>query len=120
MPLDISPIESVHIFERAFSKEFANHRAPYAEISCDGAVIHVFRNFEYLSKNRLPPSDGKPRSCSFLTGVIAEFVPKRTLSSMWSGASQSGIMGGGPAYEAKLALGIEGETSDRNLLHLVE
>jgi hypothetical protein len=28
--------------------------------------------------------------------------------------------GGGPAYEAKLALGIEGETSDRNLLHLVE
>ena len=34
--------------------------------------------------------------------------------------SQSGITGGGPAYEAKLALGIEGETSDRNLLHLVE
>jgi hypothetical protein len=26
----------------------------------------------------------------------------------------------GEAYEANLALGIEGETSDRNLLHLVE
>ena len=28
--------------------------------------------------------------------------------------------GGGRACEAKFALGIEGETSDRNLLHLVE
>ena len=27
--------------------------------------------------------------------------------------------GGGRAYEAKLALGMEGETSDRNLLHLL-
>ena len=45
MLLDISPIESVHIFEGAFSKEFANHRAPYAEISGDSAVIRGFRNF---------------------------------------------------------------------------
>jgi hypothetical protein len=43
-------MESVHIFERAFSKEIANHRAPYAEISGDSAVIHNFRNFDYTSK----------------------------------------------------------------------
>ena len=56
MLLDISPIESVHIFERAFSKEFANHRAPYyAEISGDSAVIHGFRNFDYLSKTDFRP-----------------------------------------------------------------
>ena len=45
MLLDISPIESVHIFEGAFSKEFANQRAPHAEIYGDSAAIHGFRNF---------------------------------------------------------------------------
>ena len=45
MLLDISPIESVHIFEGAFSREFANQRAPYAEIYGDSAAIHGFRNF---------------------------------------------------------------------------
>ena len=55
MLLDISPIESVHIFERAFSKEFANHRAPYAEISGDSAVIHNFRNFDYVTKTDFHP-----------------------------------------------------------------
>jgi hypothetical protein len=39
MLLDISPIESVHVFERVFSKKFANHRVPYAEIAGDSAVI---------------------------------------------------------------------------------
>ena len=45
MLLDISPIESVHIFERAFSGESANQKAPYAEIYGDSAAIHGFRNF---------------------------------------------------------------------------
>ena len=39
------------------------------------------------------------------------------LDVVWRGSKWH--YGGGPAYEAKLALGIEGETSDRNLLHLL-
>jgi hypothetical protein len=48
----MSPFISLNEF---FPRNFANHRAPYAEIDGARVVIHNFRNFDYTSKTDFRP-----------------------------------------------------------------